>query len=77
MSQKEISLPTEYILVVEMITVTVFYRITWKTISSKGGSYIEAVTMRKLMAWRSLLTAMVRNREHLTMEGFNMESMFG
>jgi len=52
MSRK--GLPTEYILVVEMITVTVFYRITWKTILSGGGFYIEAVTMRnmKLMVWR-------------------------
>jgi len=35
-----------------MITFTVSYRITWKTILSKGGSYNEAVTTinMKLMA---------------------------
>ena len=52
MSRKEVGLPTEYILFVKMITVTVFYRITRKTILSKGGSYNEAVTTinMKLMA---------------------------
>ena len=66
MSRKEVGLPTEYILFVKMITVTVFYRITRKTILSKGGSYIEAVTMRnvKLMAsrWRleSLSSSLLR-----------------
>jgi len=55
MSRKEAGVQTEHILVVEMKTVfTVFYRITRKTILSKGGFYIEAVTMRsvKLMSWR-------------------------
>jgi len=42
-------LQTDYIVaVVEMITVTVFYRITWKTILSRGGSYIEAVPTRNV-----------------------------
>jgi len=64
-----------------MITVTVFYRM--ENYLVKGGSYIEAVTMRnmELMTWRwrleSLPLTVARNREHLTMEGCNMESMFG
>jgi len=84
MSRKEVGLPTEYILVVEMITVTVFYRITRKTILSGGKGFLHRscdhekyeVNGVEVETGEPLLT-LVRNRELLTMEGFNMESMFG
>jgi len=79
MSRKEVGLPTEYILFVEMITVTVFYRITRKTILSKGRFLHRSRDHEKcevngveVEAAEPLLLTIERNMEHLTMEGFNV-----
>jgi len=79
MSRKEVGLPTEYILFVKMITVTVFYRITRKTILSKGRFLHRSRDHEKcevngveVEAGEPLLLTIERNMEHLTMEGFNV-----
>ena len=81
MSRKEVGLPTEYILFVEMITVTVFYRITRKTILSKG-RFLHRTRSRdhekcevngvEVEAGEPIFLTIERNMEHLTMEGFNV-----